>query len=84
MPTTRLQMEAWRGEDDEVPLRLRHSRSPLPTIELDLDSLHSAGFHAGFGFVTHPLASFAAKHESLVATMGSIKIRGVNLDGATG
>ena len=69
MPTTRLRLEAWRGEDDGVPLRLRHSRSPLPTIELDLDSLHSVGFHAGFGFVTHPLASFAAKHESLVATI---------------
>lgn len=69
MPTTRPQLEAWRGEDDGVPLRLKHSHSPLPTIELDLDSLHSAGFNEGFGFVTHPLASFATKHESLVATI---------------
>ena len=38
-------------------------------IELDLDSLHGAGFQTGYGFIECPLAGFAAEHADTVATI---------------
>lgn len=66
---TRPESEQWKGMDTSPPLHLKHSTSPARTIELDLDSLHSAGFEAGFGFIEHPLAGLAAEHPRTVATI---------------
>ena len=66
---TRPESEMWKGMDSRPPLHLKHSNSPARTIELDLDSLHSAGFESGFGFIEYPLASFAAEHPKTVATI---------------
>ena len=51
-----------------TPLHLKHAMSPSRTIELDLDSLHNAGF-GDFSFVQYPLAGFAAMHSETVATI---------------
>ena len=51
---TRPESEAWRGAGGEKPLRLSHSNSSVRTVELDLDSLHNAGF-GDVSFVVYPL-----------------------------
>ena len=66
---TRPESEMWKVPDDSAPLNLKHSNSPARTIELDLDSLHSAGFETGLGFIEYPLAGFAAEHPKTVATI---------------
>ena len=58
----------WRDYTDRTPLELKSSRSPVGTIELDLDSLHRAGF-AGWGFVDTLLGRYAAENEDVAATM---------------
>ncbi|MCY3875472.1 MAG: hypothetical protein OXF88_14420 [Rhodobacteraceae bacterium] len=65
---TRPESELWMGPDDSAPLHLKHSNSSARTIELDLDSLHDAGFETGFGFIEYPLAGFAAEYPKTVAT----------------
>ena len=66
---TRPESELWMGPDDVTPLHLKHSNSPARSIELDLYSLHSAGFQTGFGFIEYPLAAFAAENPDTVATI---------------
>ena len=66
---TRPESELWMGPGDSAPLHLKHSNSPARTIEMDLDSLHAAGFQTGYGFIENPLAGFAAKYPNTVATI---------------
>ena len=66
---TRPESELWMGPDDSAPLHLKHSNFPARAIELDLDSLHGAGFETGFGFIEYPLAGFAAEHTKMIATI---------------
>lgn len=74
MPITRPESEAcsqqdWRDYTDRTPLEFRWSHSPIRTIELDLDSLHRAGFGAGWGFVDSPLRRYAAENKDVTATI---------------
>ena len=66
----------WRGFNilDQMspsPLHIKWSASPAQTIELDLDSLHDSGRHAGWGFIAVPLGKYAAKNKGVTATIYS-------------
>ncbi len=78
---TRPESEIWKVIDSCPPLHLKHSNSPVRTIELDLDSLHGAGFEAGFGFIEYPLAGFAAENPKAVATIHAYETLSTNLGG---
>ncbi len=66
---TRPESEMCKGVDSSPPLHPEHSSSPTRTIELDLDSLHGAGFETGFTFIEYPLASFATENPKTIATI---------------
>ena len=66
----------WRGfsildQMSPSPLHIKWSALPAPTIELDLDSLHDSGCHAGWGFIAVPLGEYAAKNKETTATIYS-------------
>ena len=74
MPITRPESEAcsqqdWLDYTDRTPLEFQWSQRPARTIELDLDSLHRAGFDAGWDFINFPLGRFAAENEDVTATI---------------
>ena len=59
----------WRNYTDRTPLRFKRSRSPIETIELDLDSLHRARSGGGFSIIENPLTDYAEKSSDVIATV---------------
>jgi hypothetical protein len=50
----------------------------VQTIELDLDSLHSAGHHAGWSFIAVPLGKYAAQNDGMICTVYTYDTPSVN------
>ena len=66
--TKRFEPDHWERNEGDAIVHLKHSKSRVEAIELDLDSLWEAGFPS-FSFLIYALAHFASDHPTDISTI---------------